>query len=198
MRRTGFSLLEVMIAMAILAVGAVGALAGVLSANEGLREGQLRIYKQNLIEATLQRARLQNKERLYTNALSIAAAPQMPTNQPLGTGNWVMDPTPPIAGDLSTGNLFILLPDGTLRHCDNTTTPQCVTATITSCADTDIPLFVFCREVVTTKTGATFAPGNIVPAGSFVTTRWARVVQRKRTPAETVAHEVLGQEVFAQ
>ncbi|MFZ5443885.1 MAG: type IV pilus modification PilV family protein [Myxococcota bacterium] len=197
MRPNGFSLLEVMIAMAILAVGAVGALAGVLSANESLREGQLRVYKQNLVEATLQRTRLQNKERLYTGALAITTAAEMPTNRPLGTAPWVKDPTPPVAGDLSTGSLFIVRPDGTMRHCDASTTPQCANP-IASCADPAIPLFVFCREVATTRSSATFAPGAIVPAGAFVTTRWVRVVQNKRTQAETRFHEVMGREVFAQ
>lgn len=194
----GFTLLELMVGMAVLLVGAVGALSGLLAAASALREGQLRLQKQALVDATLQRARLQNKEQLRNAAVAVAAAPDMPQLKAIGAGGWVMDPTPVVAGDLSTGALFIVRPSGVMRHCTAATEPACPAGAITNCADADLPLGVFCREVHATRTAATFAPGGIVPAGSFVTTRWVRVLQQKPSAVATDEGAVLGHEVFAR
>ena len=197
MRARGFSLIELMIALAVMLIGAVGALTGIMSANQSLREGQLRLYKQVLIDASLQRARLYNKEKLYLSAAAVVGASDMPPLEALGTGHWAMDPTTPLAGDSSRGSLFFVLPDGTMAPCTASTTPACP-ATITTCASTAIPDSVFCREVATTRSAAAFAPGTIVPAGTFVTTRWVRVIQKKPVLADTMFGSVLAREVYAQ
>ncbi len=197
MRARGFSLIEVMIALAVMLVGAVGAMTGIMSANQSLRDGQLRLYKQVLIDASLQRARLYNKAKMYLSAATVTAATDMPPVEALGTGHWAIDPTTPLAGDLSRGALFFILPDGTMAPCTASTTPACP-ATITTCASTAIPDRVFCREMATTQSAAAFVPGTIVAAGTFVTTRWVRVIQKQPQLADTISGSVLAREVYAQ
>ena len=196
MTRRGFSLLEVMAAMVVMLIGSLSALQGIMSADQSLREGQLRLHKQVLIDATLSRSRLYSKDLLYNTGITIASAATMPDQQPLATGNWTMDPTPLVANDPSTGSLYFVTPDGTMTPCTATTTPACIG--IVNCASAAIPELVFCREVVTTKTAAGYAPGLIVASGTFVTTRWVRVIQKKKLVADTLDSAVLGREVYAQ
>ncbi|MDP1825945.1 MAG: prepilin-type N-terminal cleavage/methylation domain-containing protein [Archangium sp.] len=195
-RRRGFSLLEVMIALGIMLVGAVGAITGIIAANKSLFEGQRLLYKSVLIDNTLSRVRLQNKEQLYTAATATTAT-TMPPLEAIGTGHWTMDPSVVVAGDLSTGALFFVGGNGMLMRCTSGSTPACPTS-ITTCADANIPQGVFCREVAATRSAASFTPGGIVPAGTFVTTQWVRVIEKKAQAAQTTDSALVGREVFAQ
>lgn len=191
-------------AIAVLAVGSVGALVGVSAADLSLREGQLRIYKQTLIDASLQRVRLQNKEQLFNSAVTynIATAAALPNKIALGTAPWALDTsvssaTPPRV-DLSAGSLFIVLPNGTITPCTSTSSPACTTAP-SNCADyANIPRNVFCREVAFTRTGAAVGTNASALQGTVPVTAWVRVVQRKATTVESDASAVVGWEVFAK
>ena len=197
-RRRGFSLIEVMISLAIMLVGAVGAMAGIINANKALYEGQRRLYKSILIDHSLSRARMQNKELLYNSAVAApGSAATMPNNEAIGTGNWVRDPTVIAGNDLSTGSLFFVGPNGSLMRCNAGTQPSCPAA-ITTCADAAIPNGVFCREIAITKSAAAFAPGAIVNAGTFVSTVWVSVIEKKAITTQTVDGRLMGREVFAQ
>ena len=48
--------------------------------------------------------------------LAIATPATPPPQQAIGTGNWVKDPTPSVAGDLSTGAFFRVLPNGDITQ----------------------------------------------------------------------------------
>lgn len=196
-RRDGFTLLEVIIAVAILSVGAIGAMMGMLAAARDLRAGQTRLHQQVLVDASLQRARLFNKAALYATAVDVALAGDMPSMQGVGGAAWHVDPSAPAPGDLSVGALFVMLPNGTFAPCNATSTPACAAAPPASCLDAAIPVGVFCREVAVTRTGASYpAPASI--ASAYASTKWVRVVQRQPLPADTKAGAVLGREVFAQ
>ena len=195
-RRRGFSLIEVMISLAIMLVGAVGAMAGIINANKALYEGQRRLYKSILIDNTLARVRMQNKELLNKGAQA-TTAPTMPNLEAIGTGHWLRDPTVIAGNDLSTGSLFFVGPNGSLMRCNPGTQPSCPAA-ITTCADATIPNGVFCREIAVTRSAASFTPGAIVPAGAFVSTVWVSVIEKKAAVAQTIDGRLVAREVFAQ
>ncbi|MFO0595801.1 MAG: prepilin-type N-terminal cleavage/methylation domain-containing protein [Myxococcaceae bacterium] len=194
--RGGFSLIEVMMGMAVLAVGSTGALLAVNGANLALREGQMRYYKQVLVDSALARTRLQNKEALFNSGITPAADPRNLTLQPIGGGDWVKDPTPFVANDLSTGSLFIVRPDGTIGPCNAASTPAC--AGIANCASAALPRGVFCREVITANVAPPTGVGPILPAGSVVITRWVRVSQKKQNVNLTNDTVVVASEVYAR
>ena len=193
-RRRGFSLLEVLIALVILIIGSLGAVTAMLASARSLRAGQDRLHGQVLVDASLQRARLQNKQQLYDEAAPRDEGAAVPFALDAGQAPWAFDPSPTSApGDLGSGALFLLASDGTFARCDEHSTPPCP-ASITSCLDTAIPLHAFCREVANTRTGAP----SIRPAairGAYAVTRWVRVVQRKENGLQ---NSVLGREVFAR
>ena len=54
------------------------------------------------------------------------------------------------------------------------------------------------REIAMTKSAAAFAPGAIVNAGTFVSTVWVSVIEKKAITAQTVDGRLMGREVFAQ
>jgi prepilin-type N-terminal cleavage/methylation domain-containing protein len=195
LRRRGFSLLEVLIALVVLIVGSLGAVTAMLASAKSLRAGQDHLHEQVLVDASLQRARLQNKQQLYEAAEVRAQTDPMPFALDAGQAPWALDPSPTSSapGDLGSGALFLLASDGTFARCDANSSPKCP-ASITSCVSADIPLHAFCREVVNTQTGATSTTPTAIE-GAYAVTRWVRVLQRKENG---VTNSVLGREVFAR
>lgn len=197
-RPRGFSLLEVLMALVVLLIGSLAAVMGMLASARSLRAGQDRLHQQVLVDATFQRARLHNKGQLHDAAVVHDEGAVVPSALGVGQAPWVMDPSPATSapGDLGAGALFFLASDGTFKQCNEHTTPACP-AQPTSCLDSRIPLHVFCREVASTRSGATSARPTSIQ-GAIAVTRWVRVVQRQRTDGETAASAVLGREVFAR
>lgn len=180
--RRGSSLLEVLVALTVLAVAITGALTGLLTASKDLRQGQLRQYKMALVDAKLQRLRLADKRRLLALALPSPATP--PARLAIGTAPWGPDPTPPGAdGDLSTGAYFRLRPDGELTLL---TGPR----PGTPCSATSLPEGTYCREVALTAGMPVDlgAHAGILPAGSSAVTYWVRVARKGEGWSEAVVH----------
>jgi prepilin-type N-terminal cleavage/methylation domain-containing protein len=195
-RRRGFSLLEVLIALVILIIGSLGAVTGMLASARALRAAQDRLHGQVLVDASLQRARLHSKQKLYEEAVARDEAASAPSDLGLGQAPWALDlsPTSAAPGDLGSGGLFLLASDGTFARCDASSTPACP-AGITSCLDEAIPLHAFCREVADTRTGAKSI------TGAYAVTRWVRVVQRKEKGLQKeteLRNSILGREVFVR
>lgn len=180
--RRGFSLLEVLVALAVLAVAITGALTGLLAASKELRQGQLRQHEMALVDAKLQRLRLSDKKRLLALALPSPATP--PDRLAIGTPPWAPDPTPAGAdGDLSTGAYFRIRPDGELTLL--TGLPPG-----TPCNAASLPEGSYCREVALTAgmPADLGAHAGILPAGSSAVTYWVRVARKGEGRAQAVVH----------
>lgn len=197
-RAGGFTLIEAMIAMVVLLVALVGALAGLISASQEFRAGQIRQGEMQLVEAKSQRMMLMDHTTGpagWPSSLQWTSAPQTstwagtagPETMMPGTGAWVVDPDPPVcpgcsaAGgtdgvlDLSVGAYFKIIPDGTIVP-DLTVTPG------VPCNSSSIPPTTFCREMVV---GNGFEPSfgnyatqfNGLPTTHTVYTIWVRVTR---------------------
>lgn len=186
-RQGGFTLIEVLLAMTITLLVSAGVLLALLAASRELREGQLRQYKSVLIDASAQRLRLSDKASLISAAV---AAGTLPSTVPaISATPWTLDPTVQVAGDLSTGAYFSVLPNGLITQLNATTVPAVADAT----ACNAVPVGVYCREVVAMKGAPVAAPGAIL-AGAPVATVWIRV-SRMGEPASMAA---MTQEVVLQ
>ena len=173
-RSRGFTLIEVLIAMAILAIGMLGVFAAYNATAQTLRDGQLSQYRMVLLDASLERLALQNKTALFQTPL-FAAAAALPVPTPdqiaVGAAPWVIDPSLPDQSDscgsangsgcvntyIGTGALFEVLSNGDIIPCFAPGVPsQCLSGTYApaalpaSCADATIPGGIYCREVAVT------------------------------------------------
>ena len=162
----GFTLIETMVAVAVLAFGLAGVAAGLIASARDLREGQLTQFKAELTDAAVQRLRMQPKADLLAKAVKAPTAD--PFKAKVGSGPWTVDATPANGGDLGSGAYFRILPDGTI-------TRDLTVAAGTNCAD--VPPEVYCRELVMAR-GA--PPGANLPAaaGAEVLTVWVRISRR--------------------
>ncbi len=169
-RAHGFTLIEMFVAMAVLFIASYGLLLGIVSAYKDLRDGQRRVLSNVLVEARLQRSRLQDKVTLY-NKGSATGSYTSPAfeNLAIGTAPWAMDDAPGAdSSDLGYGALFSILPDGTF-------TPKTTSPAPASCADPVIPKGVYCREVAVTLGAPVSSPGSMIASCGQVATLWVRV-----------------------
>ena len=180
----GFSMLETVIAFAILAVASAGALNGLLAANSDLRKGQLRQYEMALVDATLQRMMLSDKSSSVSSAVPPPAT--SPPLLPIGAAPWAPDPTSPSPGDLSRGAYFRVLPDGEI-------TPDTTIPAGTPCNAATLPDGIYCREMVLTSgmPAALGAHAGIMPAQSLPLTFWVRVFRKGENPVNAVVHRMV-------
>jgi prepilin-type N-terminal cleavage/methylation domain-containing protein len=183
----GFTLVEVMIALGVMLVGALGALTGLAAASRELREGQLRQYKMVLIDATSQRIRLQDKQVLISYATAAGTLPSTVTA--ISAAPWTLDATTLVPGDLGTGAYFKVLPNGQILQLDAATTPA--VAANTAC--NAVPQGIYCREVLVRAGGPVASPGAIATGASLATV-WIRV-SRMGEPASMA---VTSREVVVQ
>ncbi len=184
----GSSLLEVLIAMVVLALAATGAVVGLLAASQDVRDGQLFQVKRLLVEARTQRLWLASKAPLLVQAVERPATP--PTELEPGTEPWAADPTPAVPGDPGSGAYFRLSPTGEVESLTGITTG-------TACNAPELPEGSYCREVLVMRglpREATGGAANVLPAGSQPVTVWTRVVRKGDSAERAVVHN----EVFVQ
>jgi prepilin-type N-terminal cleavage/methylation domain-containing protein len=184
--RRGFSLVETMIALAILATGATAALVALSSATRDAAEGQLRQFRTALVDASASRFRLMDKALLAARVqpgepLSFAAAAALPP----GTAPWVTDPTPDSRADLSSGAFFTITGNGDIAPV--TSVPKG-----TACGSAAQPAGTYCREVLVQRA----LPGKgRAAAGAEVVTVLIRLLKKGESPAAAPAPRA---EVFVQ
>jgi type II secretory pathway pseudopilin PulG len=183
---SGFTLVETMVAGAILGVALIGSLAALMAAGQQLKDGQVRQYRSELVDAALQRFEVANKyvgsngifsaaSPFATATLLTAACPgATPCNQlPIGSLGVGYDPTqllappPPPLVDLSIGAYFIVREDGEMQQLTATTVPAIVGTP--TCGSVTIPVGVYCREVLVTSSTTA---GAIVTSGAPWTAAW--------------------------
>ncbi len=148
----GFTLIEAMIAMSFLAVGLLGTFMGLVHAANMAREGQLRQYKMELIDAKLNRLMLADKVAMQNMVGGLQTIPDAmtPPTVPIGTNPWMIDPSAPdlttygdgsqkLPGDLGVGAVFRVMPNGEIKP---------LAGPFPTCADNSIPVGAYCREVL--------------------------------------------------
>jgi prepilin-type N-terminal cleavage/methylation domain-containing protein len=175
----GFTLLETMIALAIVAVALVGTLAGFITVDTALRDSQLRQVKMALLDAKSQRMMLENKADLVNMPALWTADP---TQSIVNANNTpIARPVPDPDADLSIGAFFSMLPNGEFQQLN--------LPAGTGCGDPIVPPGTYCREVQVTAgmpNGLSLPPnpawialnGSVTPQ-----TYWARIYRRGENPA---------------
>jgi prepilin-type N-terminal cleavage/methylation domain-containing protein len=180
----GFSIIETMVAMVVLAISLLGTLGALNRGATESRLGQTRQMKMMLADAALQRIKLQDKNTFF------AGLPAQPTvnlsSLAVGASPWVQDPTSngdPL--DFSVGAYFNIQPDGTLVKLNIAGNPPCTDALVV--------VGTICREVYThlgapyNATNATL--GAALPTGARIATAWVRV-SRKTSATSRLDAEV--------
>ena len=172
----GFSILETMIAMVVLAISLLGTIGALNRGATESRLGQTRQMKMMLADAALQGIKLQDKNAFF-NGL-----PAQPTvnlsSLAVGAAPWVLGPADSgDALDFSTGSYFNIQPDGTLVKLT-------ALAGSGACTPTNnlIPDGTICREVFThlgAPYNATFTTfSGALPTGSRIATAWVRITRK--------------------
>ncbi len=194
--RSGFSLLEVMFAMAVLMVSLVGALAGLIASAQQFHDGQIRQSKMVLLEAKSQRLILADHSTSSipfaggtstasgTWPVPISSPSTVPESQPIGAAPWFLDPTPAVCPtctldggtDLGTGAFFNVDPQGNI-------TPVTVTGA-SNCSQA--PSGVFCREVLIATGLEASGTNSALPPSSVPYTVWIRVSKGGEPPNKAV------------
>jgi prepilin-type N-terminal cleavage/methylation domain-containing protein len=181
----GFTLLETMIALAILGIALMGTLGGFITVDTQLKDAQLRQGKMVLLDAKVQRVLLTNKAELTgipavwtpDPTQSIVNANNTPTPRPV--------PDPDI--DLSVGAYFLVLPNGEITQIN--------LAAGTPCTSGLLPGGAYCREVMVTPgmpNGAALPSGGAWPGLNGVVapqTYWIRVYRRGQNPSQAQVYQ---------
>src|SRR5260370_7098849 len=122
----GFTLIEAMIAMSILAIALLGTFSGLVEAARVASEGQLRQYKTELIDAKIQRLLLADKTLLpaMVGGLQTVSNTLVPPTVAVGGAPSIIDPsapdptpipsTAPLPGDLGLRAVSPLFPYGAI------------------------------------------------------------------------------------
>jgi prepilin-type N-terminal cleavage/methylation domain-containing protein len=182
----GFTLVETMCALAILGIALVGTMVALITTSQQLKDGQIRQYRSELVDAALQRFEVANKypvnSGFFTGASPFAAATALTAACPgavpcsqLAIGQWGagydltqgLAPPPPPMVDLSIGAYFIVRTDGEIQQLTATTVPAVIGTP--KCGDVTLPSGSYCREVMITSTTTA---GAIVSSGAQWTGPW--------------------------
>ncbi len=185
-RSRGFTLLETIMALAVLAIGVTGALGGLIQASHYIRAAQTRHVKMMLLDAKTQRLWLANKTALFSSAVT---RPSMfPEQIAIGTTPWVSDTSAAGFQDLGTGRYFTVSDTGRVNRITISGNPACGNAAI--------PKGTFCRETfVMSGAPVTFGTNAaMMPSVAQVITVWTRV-SRMGEPASLA---VVNAEVLVQ
>jgi len=201
-RQAGFTLIEVMAAMAVLAFAALGAFAGVNYARQELNEGQIRQFKMVLLDAKVQRLLGGGKQSIsssgFDSLLPLPIPSTPPANVAIGASPWVPDNTTPVPGDLSTGAYFKIRADGTLVA--DTSVPAG-----TACNSSAIPIGTYCREVLMTNgtPGGTssFPTNGVSPVtlqGGTAVSYWTRISRMMASGPESPSRAIVHKDLIVQ
>ncbi len=185
----GSSIIEVIIAMAVMALAGAGAMVGMLTASRHVHDGQLFQAKRLLVEARAQRVWLSNKSTLLTEAVDRPAT--FPPDIPPGTGPWRVDPSTAVANDPGSGAYFELSATGEV------TAPTYTIPAGSACNTDAVQPGTYCREVLVTRGLPLEVPAGasaLLPAGSQPFTVWTRVWRKGDEPSTAIVHN----EVFVQ
>ena len=195
----GFTLIEVMISLVVLALAIVGSISAVIAAGKELRDGQTRQVRAMLGDSSARRWMLAGKlpgSFMVTTGLAnpIASCGGACSALAFGTGPWKVDPSVVNNLDLSTGAYFKVFGNGEIQHITASTTPAVPNGT--ACGAAAIPANVYCREIAITSSPAgsvvivnatgsftTWPPtstpaGWVVPVGSTAYTVWIRISKK--------------------
>lgn len=161
--RRGFSLIEVMMALVVLAVASTGALTGLIFASKQFRLGQNTSHGTILAERLLQRVRLANKQKIITAAQTYTGGGR-PENLVASNSTTATAANPWVPSSATSTVLGNLSDDGsadfsrgTFFTVDGTGIEQRKTLSgITTCsamlaASYQVAGGVFCREFAITK-----------------------------------------------
>jgi prepilin-type N-terminal cleavage/methylation domain-containing protein len=183
----GFTLIEAMVAMAFLAVGLLGTFMGLVHAATVAREGQLRQYKMELIDASLNRLLLADKTQLPGMVGGLKSIPDAmrPKELDIGVAPWSIDPSATDASkygdgnyklprDLGVGAVFNIAANGKIYPVEGTF-PDC----------SSVPVGAYCREVLLhnrlpqpASPSNTPIQGRLDVAGARSFTLWIRVSRK--------------------
>jgi type II secretory pathway pseudopilin PulG len=185
----GSTILEVVIAMAVMALAGAGAVMGMLTASRHVHDGQLYQVKRLMVEASTQRLWLSNKSALLARAVDRPAT--FPPDILPGTLPWKVDDSPVVANDPGSGAYFELSASGEV------TRPTTPIPAGTACTSDQVPVGMYCREVLVTKglpRAVPTAASALLPAGAQPITVWTRVWRKGDEPSTAIVHS----EVFVQ
>ncbi|RKH59502.1 type IV pilus modification PilV family protein [Corallococcus aberystwythensis] len=190
--RRGSGLLEVLIAMCVLALAAVGAVMGMVAATRDVKDGQVLQGRRMLLEARVQRLWLASKLELANQAVARPAL--FPPDVALATAPWQLDPSEPLAADIGTGAYFRVRPTGQVEPALDVPAGTPCTPAI---PDTVLPRDVYCREILVTQGLPKDLPPAaqaLVPAGALPFTFWTRAYRKGDSLERAIVHS----EVFVQ
>lgn len=191
--RRGFTLIEAMVSMAVLAIGLLGTFMGLVHAATVAREGQLRQFKSALVDAKIQQLLLIDKSQLpnLVGGVQTVATAVLAHRLGIGAAPWGIDPSAGdfsvnMPGDLGSGSVFRVLPDGQIRP---------IAGTFTSCTDVNIPAGAYCREVLLQGslplpiTGNAPVQNSLNATGARSFTLWVRVSRMGEAAPEAAVTE---------
>ena len=181
----GFTLIETVVALAVLLFASAGVFAGLLAASRELRQGQLRQHLAALADASAQRVRLQSKAALL--GLAVAPPAAAPPSLAVGAPPWSADASAPVGLDPGTGAYFRVTPDGAISRAVDV---------LPGTACDSVPPGVSCRETLVTR-GPPRDAAVVLASGAQVLTYWVRI-SRKPAPNGEAESSVVQSEVVAQ
>lgn len=150
-RASGFTLLEVSMALSVMGVAMLGALAGMIAASKNITEGQMLQYSAALAESYAQGFMLKDRDLIAKSAVDFTSSPD---TLPIGAAPWTMDPK----------GLFTVHEDGVVSAVTG--------AAANSCADASLPSGAFCRETAVVN-GVPYTGAGTIPGTGY--TLWIRV-----------------------
>lgn len=184
----GFTLIEVTVALVVLAIAALGALSAIMASSKTLKEGQLRQFAVALAEAHGQKWTLADKGLVASKAVSWPGT--SPDQLPLSdTTTWKLDPTTPLQVTSSPPTYQDAVGVGAFFKVDTLGSiapvwPVPSYSTSDTCQTVSVPVGTFCRQVAVVKG----LPSGAAPPSGTAYTVWTRVWRVGQSAGSAVTH----------